>query len=134
MSDGTMRLLGILVAFLQSSRPQVIALEEPESTIHPEALATLLDLIRGFSKNTQVIVSTHSPELLDCDWIGPENLRVATWREGVTQILPLNTAGTETLRSHLMGPGEMMRSEGLQPAGLFENIDPEQGELFPKEP
>jgi predicted ATPase len=130
MSDGTMRLVGILGTFLQSTRPAVVAIEEPEATIHPEALVTLLDLIRGFSSKTQVVVTTHSPELLDCKWIQPENIRIVTWQKGVTQVLPLEAAGTETLRQHLMGPGEMMRTEGLRPAPLFDEISLVQGELF----
>jgi predicted ATPase len=134
MSDGTMRILGILTAFLQNARPKVLALEEPESTIHPGALATLLDQIRGFSATTQIIVTTHSPELLESKWIGPENIQVATWKNGVTQILPLGENSTTTLQQHLMGAGEMMRTEGLNPAELFENLNPEQGELFPRQP
>jgi energy-coupling factor transporter ATP-binding protein EcfA2 len=134
MSDGTLRILGILTAFFQNHRPKVIALEEPESTIHPEALATLLDQIRGFSKTAQIIVTTHSPDLLDCKWIEAENIQVATWRNGVSQIGPLGAAGTATLKNHLMGAGEMMRTEGLQPEDLFESLNPEQGELFSKLP
>lgn len=134
MSDGTMRILGILTAFLQNQRPSVIALEEPEATIHPEALATLLDQIRGFSKNTQIIVTTHSPDLLDCKWIGPENIQVASWCNGVSQIRPLGAESTATLQQHLMGAGEIMRTEGLQPENLFEALNPEQGELFSKLP
>jgi predicted ATPase len=129
-----MRILGILTAFLQNARPKVLALEEPESTIHPEALTTLLDQIRGFSASSQIIVTTHSPELLESKWIGPENILVATWKNGVTQILPLGKASTTTLQQHLMGAGEMMRTEGLNPADLFENLNPEQGELFSKLP
>lgn len=132
MSDGTMRILGILTAFLQNHRPPVIALEEPEATIHPEALATLLDQIRGFSANTQIIVTTHSPDLLDCKWIEAENIRVATWSNGVSQIQALGEASRATLQQHLMGAGEMLRSEGLQPDDLFEPLNPEQGELFSK--
>lgn len=132
MSDGTMRLVGILGAFLQSARPSVIALEEPESTIHPEALSALLDLIRGFSRDSQVIVTTHSPDLLDCKWIGPENIRVVTWSEGVTHIKELSKAGADTLRQHLMGAGELMRSEGLRPDDLFDEINPEQTDFFSK--
>ncbi|PAW60412.1 MAG: hypothetical protein B9S37_09190 [Verrucomicrobiia bacterium Tous-C3TDCM] len=134
MSDGTLRILGILTTFFQNQRPQVIALEEPESTIHPEALMTLLEQIRGFSKNTQFIVTTHSPELLDCEWIEPENIQVATWCKGVSQIHPLGESGRKTLQQHLMGAGEMMRTEGLNPQHLFEPINPEQGELFSKLP
>jgi AAA domain, putative AbiEii toxin, Type IV TA system len=132
MSDGTMRLVGILGAFLQSARPSVIALEEPESTIHPEALSALLDLIRGFSRDSQVIVTTHSPDLLDCKWIAPENIRVVTWSEGVTHIKELSKAGADTLRQHLMGAGELMRSEGLRPDDIFEEINPEQTDFFSK--
>lgn len=134
MSDGTMRILGILTAFLQNESPKVIALEEPESTIHPEALATVLEQIRGFSKKSQIIVTTHSPDLLECKWIQPENIQVATWRNGVSQIRPLGEATTTTLQQHLMGAGEMMRTEGLQPESLFEPLNPEQGELFSKLP
>lgn len=134
MSDGTMRVLGILTAFLQNERPKVIALEEPESTIHPEALAALLDLIRGFADKSQIIVTTHSPDLLESKWIEPENIRVASWSKGVTQILPLGQATAASLKQHLMGAGEMMRTEGLRPAELFENLNPEQGELFSKLP
>jgi hypothetical protein len=132
MSDGTMRLVGILGAFLQSARPSVIALEEPESTIHPEALSALLDLIRGFSRDSQVILTTHSPDLLDCKWIGPENIRVVTWSEGVTHIKELSKAGADTLRQHLMGAGELMRSEGLRPDDIFDEINPEQTDFFSK--
>ncbi|MEI8309683.1 MAG: AAA family ATPase [Verrucomicrobiota bacterium] len=134
MSDGTMRVLGILTAFLQNERPKVIALEEPESTIHPEALAALLDLIRGFADKSQIIVSTHSPDLLESKWIEAENIRVASWSKGVTQILPLGQASAASLKQHLMGAGEMMRTEGLRPEELFENLNPEQGELFSKLP
>lgn len=134
MSDGTMRIMGILTAFLQNERPKVIALEEPESTIHPEALATLLDQIRGFSSKAQIIVTTHSPDLLESKWIEADNLLVATWCKGVTQILPLGDNSRTTLQQHLMGAGEMMRTEGLQPKDLFESLNPEQGELFSKVP
>jgi|APCry1669189034_1035192.scaffolds.fasta_scaffold18885_2 predicted ATPase len=134
MSDGTMRIVGILTAFMQNERPKVIALEEPESTIHPEALAMLLDQIRGFASKTQIIVTTHSPDVLESDWIEPDNLMVATWSKGVTQILPLGDTSRETLQQHLMGAGEMMRTEGLQPKDFFGNLNPEQGELFSKLP
>lgn len=134
MSDGTMRVLGILTAFLQNGRPKVIALKEPESTIHPEALTALLDLIRGFADKSQIIVTTHSPDLLESKWIEPENIRVASWSRGVTQILPLGEAAAASLKQHLMGAGEIMRTEGLRPKELLEHVNPDQGELFSKLP
>ncbi len=130
MSEGTLRLLGILVAFLQPNPPTLLALEEPESTIHPEALATLLELIRGFANQLQVVVNTHSPELLDCEWLGPQHLRVVTWHNGKTRIDPLDEATAESLRQHLLGAGELMRREGLQPGNIFADIRPDQMDLF----
>src|SRR5439155_18430771 len=54
MSDGTLRALNILSSFFQKSIPTLIAIEEPESTIHPEALGSILDVIRSFARNTQI--------------------------------------------------------------------------------
>lgn len=130
MSDGTLRLLGILCAFLQKNPPRVIALEEPESTIHPEALSSLLDLIRSFSRKTQIIVTTHSPELLDSEWIGPENIRIVFWEQGTSHIRPISEDTARSLREHLMGAGEMMRREGFYPTEIFDRLNPDQGELF----
>lgn len=132
MSDGTMRITGILCAFLQNHKPSIIAIEEPESTIHPEALGSLLELIRGFSRNTQIIVTTHSPDLLDCKWIEAENLKIVVWKEGVTRILRLHPSSEETLKQHLMGAGEMLRTEGLQPEEIFEKLNPEQSDFYAK--
>ena len=134
MSDGTLRILGLLTVFFQKNRPSVIAMEEPESTIHPEALATLLDQIRGFSKTTQIIVTTHSPDLLESKWIEGENLLVAVWDKGVSKILPLNEVTRQALRDHLAGAGALMRTEGLRSQELFADLNPEQSELFTELP
>jgi hypothetical protein len=131
MSDGTLRTLGILTAFLQPNRPTLVGLEEPEATIHPEALSSILEMIRSFSRDIQVLVTTHSPELLDAKWIEPENLRVVSWDKGVTQVLPLGEPSVSTLRDHLMGAGELLRSNALHPVDSFADAqDPNQMELF----
>ncbi len=135
MSDGTLRTLGILTAFLQLNRPTLVGLEEPESTIHPEAISSILEMIRSFSRDTQVLVTTHSPELLDAKWIEPENLRVVSWQKGVTQVLPLGESSVSTLRDHLMGAGELLRSNALNPVDFFaDEQDPNQMELFADSP
>jgi predicted ATPase len=123
MSDGTLRALGILGAMFQTPLPSLIAIEEPESTIHPEALGTILGVIRMASASTQIVVTTHSPELLDADWIAPENLRIVTWSEGVSHVRPLGPASVKALKEHLMGAGEQLRSNALNPGEypLFED-------------
>ena len=70
MSDGTLRALGILVALFQSpdsavSSVPLVGIEEPEVALHPAAVGALLDALREASQSTQVIVTTHSPDLLD---------------------------------------------------------------------
>ncbi len=132
MSDGTLRALGILAAVLQKPVPTLIAIEEPESTIHPEALGAVLDVIQMASSFSQIIVTTHSPELLDAEWIAPENLRIVTWAGGVTRVRPLGAASIKALKGHLMGAGEQLRSNALRPdeQPLFLEGELDQIQLF----
>lgn len=115
MSDGTLRALGILAAIWQKPHPALIVIEEPEATLHPHALGAILDVIRMASAETQVVVTTHSPELLEAKWIEARNLRVVQWSAGATRVLPLGHAAVEALRRHLMGAGELFRSNALEP-------------------
>ena len=64
-SDGTVRLLGVLTAFYQEGPASLIGVEEPELTIHPGALAVLADVMVEASSRTQVVATTHSPDLID---------------------------------------------------------------------
>ncbi len=119
MSDGTLRALGLLAAVFQRPAPTVLVIEEPEATIHPGALGAILDLLRHASRQMQVIVTTHSPDILDADWLREENLRIVTWQEGATRVLPLASGTSEALREHLMSAGELMRSNALNPVAIM---------------
>jgi predicted ATP-dependent endonuclease of OLD family len=87
--------------------------EESELTVHPEALGTLLDALRIASTKMQVVVTTHSPDLLEAKWVGPDNLRVMVWDNGASKVLRLGPAPIQALQKHLMGVGEMFRSNAL---------------------
>ena len=76
MSDRTLRSVGLIMAIFQKPSPSVLVIEELEATIHPGALGAILDLIRKAAKTMQVVVTTHSPELLDAKWITDQNLRI----------------------------------------------------------
>ena len=65
MSDGTIRMLTWAVILHSPSLPTLIVIEEPELGIHPAWMPILAEWIRGAAQRTQVIVSTHSPDLLD---------------------------------------------------------------------
>jgi len=120
MSDGTLRAIGLLAAVFQRPAPSLIAVEEPEATIHPGALESVLDLLRHASKHMQVVITTHSPELLDAKWITDRHLRIVEWTEGATRVAPVSQATRQALHEHLMGAGDLLRSNALEPAPLFE--------------
>ena len=65
-SDGTLRFLAFLAAFLGPNPSSFYFFEELENGIHPSRLALLLDLIEHQvkEKGIQVVATTHSPELL----------------------------------------------------------------------
>lgn len=131
MSDGTLRALGLLTAVYQVPVPSLLAIEEPEATIHPGALGAVLDLLRHASRRTQVVVTTHSPEVLDADWIEDRHLRVVAWEDGATRIARISRASREALQQHLMGAGELLRSNALEPeATLFQGVAGPQTSLF----
>jgi predicted ATPase len=123
MSDGTLRALGLLMAVFQRPTPTVLVIEEPEATIHPGALGAILDLIRHAAKQMQVVVTTHSPELLDEKWIQDHHLRIVTWHEGASHVLPVSDATKEALQEHLMGAGELLRSNALEAQPIFNNVN-----------
>ncbi len=70
LSDGTMRFIALLTILCHPQPPELICIEEPELAMHPDVMTLLADLLRSASERTQVIVTTHSPDLVDqftCD-------------------------------------------------------------------
>jgi predicted ATPase len=122
MSDGTLRGLGILVALLQAAAQDgppltLVGIEEPEAQIHPAALAVLLDAMREASHLTQVLVTTHSPDLLDNREVPTEAVLAVTAEGGQTRIGPIDEASRSVLRQHLFTVGELLRLNQLAPEG-----------------
>jgi predicted ATPase len=131
MSDGTLRAIGLLAAVFQRPVPSLIAIEEPEATIHPGALESVLDLLRHASRQMQVVITTHSPDLLEAKWIEDRHLRIVEWKEGATRVAPVSEATRRALQTHLMSAGELLRSNALDPAPLFDEPDKlTEGNLF----
>jgi predicted ATPase len=116
MADGTLRVLGLLTAAMQEPPPTVIAFDEPELYLHPGAVAAVADMIQAAALRSQVIVTTHSPELIDSKWIVPDNLRIVQKENGATQVALLDSAPQKAIRQHLMGAGELMRANALEAA------------------
>lgn len=64
-SDGTLRLIAYYILLNQPKIPSLIAIEEPERNLHPAALADIATVLEQLSEKTQVIITTHSSQLLD---------------------------------------------------------------------
>ncbi|MBB1256953.1 AAA family ATPase, partial [Streptomyces sp. OF3] len=63
LSDGTLRYLLWAAALLSPRPPALLVLNEPETSLHPELLAPLADLVRAAVARTQTIVVTHAAPL-----------------------------------------------------------------------
>ena len=120
MSDGTLRALGILVALFHGNqkaekRVTLVGIEEPEIALHPGAVAVLLDGLRDAAHRTQVIVTTHSPELLDNKHLDVESILAVEADDGNTVIAPVDEASKSVVQDRLFTAGELLRSNQLQP-------------------
>ncbi|MFQ6029147.1 MAG: AAA family ATPase [Dehalococcoidia bacterium] len=85
VSDGTVQVLAILTA-LFDPRVDLVAIEEPENSVHPWIIRTLIEAAREASKQKQIILTTHSPVLIES--VVPNELRIAYKRHGETTISP----------------------------------------------
>jgi predicted ATPase len=118
MSDGTLRALGVLTALFQGNRdyaPTLVGIEEPETALHPAASAALREALLRASEQTQVIITSHSPDLLDDPELQPESLLAVVSEGGETRIATLDNASHEAMRDHLFSAGELLRLNQLTP-------------------
>ncbi len=84
LSDGTLRFL-LLLAVLASPTPApVIAVDEPETGLHPSMLPIIAEYAVDASQRAQVIFTTHSPQFLDAFHETKPSTTVTKWREGQT--------------------------------------------------
>lgn len=93
LSDGTLQFLALMGALLSYRLPPLIALNEPESSLHPELLPALARVIAKAAQRTQVWVVTHSTLLSDAiaaetGILPREVIRKdgGTWLDGLSQI------------------------------------------------
>jgi predicted ATPase len=119
MSDGTLRAIGALVAVQQLSDRKIpvtlVGIEEPETALHPAAAGVLMDALREAATHTQVVVTSHSPDLLDELDLDRDTLLVVESKEGMTQIAGPDDASRSAIKEHLYSAGELLRMAQLQP-------------------
>ena len=66
LSDGMLRFLCLATALLNPQPPLLVGIDEPEMGLHPGLLPVVAEMIKTAAERTQVLVTTHSPELLNC--------------------------------------------------------------------
>jgi len=123
MSDGTLRATALLIALLQP--PEIdadkalalVAFEEPETGLQPAALRVLFDAIQESSQSRQVVLTTHSPDLLDNKNLEVDSILAVEFREGSTRIGPIDSITRKVLRDGLVTPSELLRqTNAFRPA------------------
>ncbi len=91
LSDGTLRWLALMVVLLDPISP-LICIDEPELGLHPDIMAPLGSLLREAAGRTQIIVATHSADLLDRFSDDTQTLVVCTKDDGATQMRRVGAA------------------------------------------
>lgn len=96
LSDGQVRFLALAGALMSYRLPRLIALNEPETSLHPRMMPALADMIAAAAERTQVWIVTHSRELADLIWerTGARALTVVR-RHGATTIERMRLTGAE---------------------------------------
>ena len=116
MSEGTLRVLGILVALFQvsnggRSRVPLVGIEGPEMALHPAATDVLLTSLIDASRDTQVLATSRSPDILDDERI--ESVLSVVADSGTTRIGPIDEANRSVMRERLLTAGNHPRLSEL---------------------
>jgi len=88
LSDGTINIAALIIAIYFEEK-DIVIIEEPERNIHPHLISKVIDMMKDASTNKQIIVTTHSPEVVK--HAGLENiLFVSRDKDGFSVIHRLN--------------------------------------------
>ena len=100
VSDGTVRLLALLVLSTWSAQKSpLIAIEEPENGVHPHLAEHIVDMLRSASERSQLIVTTHAPDLLN--HLEPSEVILCDKEDGFTRLKKASSvADIKQFRQH----------------------------------
>lgn len=90
LSDGMLRYLSLLAVLCDHAPPPLICLDEPELGLHPDVINHVADALRAAAERTQIIVTTHSPVLVDAFTDDPESVVICEKEHGATQLRRLD--------------------------------------------
>ncbi|MBL8219229.1 MAG: AAA family ATPase, partial [Bryobacterales bacterium] len=104
VSEGTLRVLGLLALSGVKDPPALVGFEEPENGIHPRRIREIAKILsnRADSQETQLIVTTHSPIL-------PDHVPLSS-------LFRCRKQGAETVIEHFQPWGELASKQGVEDA------------------
>jgi ABC-type lipoprotein export system ATPase subunit len=104
LSLGTRRTIRA-VTYLLFDRPSLMLLEHPEDSIHPGLLRKLIDIFRSYSAYSQIVFTTHSPEVLDL--LRPKEVLLVTASDGQTTARGLTSKEVLAAKRYLQNEGSL---------------------------
>lgn len=118
MSEGLLYFLAYAV-LPYLSPPSILLVEEPENGLHPARIRDVVDILRKISKQTQVLIATHSPLVVN-ELQGNEVTLVTRDTDTGTHVRRLSETTDYESRSKVYAPGELWLSyaDGVDEARL----------------
>jgi predicted ATPase len=114
VSDGMLVVLAFLTILNLPEPPRVLLVEEPENGVHPKRLRdvlTILSEIVSRQQRTQVLLTTHSPYVVD--QFAPEDVSLCSLgKDGAVALTPLSTSPTVLKQLDVFTLGEIWTAEG----------------------
>jgi energy-coupling factor transporter ATP-binding protein EcfA2 len=104
LSSGTRRVVGIITSLIYD-HSAVMLLEHPEESMHEGLLWKLIDILQGYSDQSQVIIASHSAAVFNA--VPPEAIRLVTMEEGETKVRPLSRQELGAAATYLKEEGTL---------------------------
>ncbi len=129
-SDGTLLVLAYLAILYLPQPPRLLLVEEPENGVHPQRLRDVLGVLRGLvqeQSHTQIVLTTHSPYVLDL--FRPEEVTLCTMQSnGEVKTIRLSESPAVKRQIDIFTLGEIWTSEGDAAIAQAETPVEERGE------
>ena len=122
LSDGTLRMIGYCSLLYSPDIPTLIAIEEPERNLHPGILQDIASILKRLSQKTQVVITTHSSQLLDCFDINDISSDVSVILFKKDPDSGTKAIGLDTLSQNCGGLKEWMQDFGIGNAIYHSNL------------
>jgi AAA domain, putative AbiEii toxin, Type IV TA system len=105
LSDGTIRVLSILIGIIDSSSSSTTIIEEPEVHVHPAMLEKLLNEIESYTHGDNLLMATQSPQVVA--WTSPDKINLVHRANGKTIVRTLGELEIQNVMTYLSEEGSL---------------------------